>query len=153
MIRFLINKKVIKNAFMFFAILFSFPSCEQPEDYIPYVYVNWEVYLSNISNSNLRIAPSYKIIPDQGVNGIVLYRQSMMEGSDDFIAFDLTCTFQPADNCVLSIDSSGFILECPCCDSEFFITDGFPSSPPAQWRLKEYRTSYNSITKVVRIYN
>ena len=153
MIKLKLNIFSLKYIPILLIISFSFNSCEEPEDYIPYVYVNWKVYLANTSNSNLRIAPSYKIIPDQGVNGIVLYRQSMLEGNDDFIAFDLTCTYNPADNCVLTVDSSGFILECPCCDSEFFITDGFPSAPPAKWRLKQYRTSYNSISKVVRIYN
>lgn len=148
-----IQKYLPKYLLILLILSFSTTSCEEPEDYIPYVYVNLEVYLSNISNSNLRIAPSYKIIPDQGVNGIILYRQSMMEEQNDFIAFDLTCTYQPTENCILKIDSSGFILECPCCDSEFFITDGFPVSPPAKWQLKQYRTSYNPQTKIIRIFN
>ncbi|MCD6345871.1 MAG: Rieske (2Fe-2S) protein [Bacteroidales bacterium] len=117
---------------------------------IPYVYVNYTVYLNNPSNDQLRVPGGYLILPDQGNHGIILYRRSI--GDDfDFIAMDLTCTHEPTDSCKLFIDDTDFYLECPCCGSKFTIFDGLVAQGPARWPLKQYQTSFNGNT--VRIYN
>jgi len=117
---------------------------------VPYVPVNYTVYLNNPSNDHLQVPGGYLIIPDRGNLGIILYRRSFGD-SKDFVAFDLTCTHEPNDTCTVFVDDSEFYLECPCCGSKFSIFDGFPAQGPARWQLKEYETSFNGNT--VRIYN
>ncbi len=117
---------------------------------VPYVYVNYTVYLNNPLNDQLRVPGGYIILDDQGNQGIILYRRSI--GDDyDFIAMDLTCTHEPNDTCRVVVDDTGFYLECPCCGSKFSIFDGLPAQGPARWPLKKYQTSFNGNT--VRIYN
>lgn len=74
-------------------------------------------------------------------NGLILYR------FDDqvFYAYDRTCTFQPSKNCVVEIDSSGWLPECPCCQSQFIITfNGYPTEKSkAVLPLKQYNTRVN----------
>ena len=58
---------------------------------IPYIYVNYTVYLNNPSNSNLRVPGGYTYIDGQGNHGIFLYRKSLGD-TEDFIAYDRTCS-------------------------------------------------------------
>ncbi|MFC2132239.1 ubiquinol-cytochrome c reductase iron-sulfur subunit [Bacteroidota bacterium] len=147
---FIFNKKT-KRIVLLLIFSLSVFSCREQEDYIPYVFVEEEIYLTNQSNSNLRVPGGYLIIPEKGVNGIILYRKSLGE-YDDFVAFDLTCSYQPTENCVVEVDSNyGIFLECPCCGSKFYIYDGYVAEPPAKRQLSQYRTSFNN--NIVRIFN
>jgi len=126
-------------------------SCDRERQVpVPYVYVNYTVYLNNPSNSHLRVPGNYLLLPDEGNLGILLYRRTLGE-SNDFIALDLTCTNEPLGNCKVEIDETGFYLVCPCCGSKFSIWDGLVAAGPAQWSLKEYPTSMTIST--VRIFN
>ncbi len=117
---------------------------------VPYVPVNYTVYLNNPSNDHLLVPGGHLLIPDQGNMGIILYRRSFGD-SKDFVAFDLTCTHEPNDTCRIFVDETEFYLECPCCGSKYSIFDGFPAQGPARWQLKEYQTTSNENT--VKIYN
>ena len=130
-------------SFILILILISSAGCNREHQVpVPYVYVNYPVYLNNPSNSHLRVPGNYSFIDGQGNHGIFLFRRTLGE-TDDFIAFDRTCTNEPLENCVVDLDSTGFYLECPCCGSSFSIFDGYPASRPAKWPLKEYQT-YNT---------
>jgi Rieske Fe-S protein len=137
--------------FIILVIAGCFTTCDRERQVaVPYVYVNYTVYLNNPSNSNLRVPGSYLMLPDEGNLGIILYRRTLGE-IDDFIALDLTCTNEPLGNCKVAIDDTGFYLVCPCCGSKFSIWDGLVAEGPARWSLKEYTTSLTIST--VRIYN
>ena len=127
-------------------------SCERETQVpVPYVYVNYTVYLNNPSNSHLTVPGNYLILPDQGNLGIILYRRSLGE-ANDFIAMDLTCTNEPLGSCKVAVDTENeFYLVCPCCGSRFSIMDGLVANGPAKWPLKEYATSQTIST--LRIYN
>jgi Rieske Fe-S protein len=126
-------------------------SCDRERQIpIPFVYVNYTVYLNNPSNNHLRVPGSWLILPDEGNLGIILYRRTLGE-ADDFVALDLTCSNEPLGTCKVAIDSSGFYLVCPCCGSEFSIWDGYVTKGPARWPLKEYTTALGANT--VRIFN
>lgn len=126
-------------------------SCEREKQIpVPYVYVNYTVYLNNPSNNNLRVPGGYLLLPDEGNLGIILYRRTLGE-MDDFVALDLTCTNEPLEKCKVSVDETGFYLVCPCCGSKFSVWDGLVAAGPAKWPLKEYATSMTIST--VRIYN
>jgi Rieske Fe-S protein len=134
-----------------FVVITCLVSCDRERQVpIPYVYVNYTVYLNNPSNNHLKVPFSYLLLPDQGNLGIILYRRTLGE-PDDFIALDLTCTNEPLGSCTLGLDSTGFYLVCPCCGSKFFVLDGMVAQGPAKWPLKEYATSLTSSS--VRIYN
>ncbi len=126
-------------------------SCDRERQVpVPYVMVNYTVYLNNPSNSNLRVPGSYLMLPNEGNQGIILYRRTLGE-NNDFIALDLTCTNEPLGACKVALDETEFYLVCPCCGSKFSVWDGLVASGPAKWSLKEYATSMTIST--VRIYN
>lgn len=126
-------------------------SCERERQIpVPYVYVNYTLYLSNPSNYHLLVPGSYLILPDLGNHGIIVYRKSIGD-TNDFVAFDLTCTVEPLENCILKMDEEGYYLECPCCGSLYSVWDGLPARAPAKWPLLEYQTSFNGTN--LRIYN
>jgi nitrite reductase/ring-hydroxylating ferredoxin subunit len=136
---------------VYLLVLVILASCGREQKIpIPYVPVNYTVYLTNPSNDALRVPGGHLIIPNQGNLGIILYRVSY--GDDkDFVAFDLTCSHEPNGSCTVFVDDSQFYLECPCCGSKFSIFTGFPAEGPARWPLKEYETASNANT--VRIFN
>ena len=144
-----VNKLLI--CFGLIMLFLSGLSCGREQQVpVPYIYVNYTVYLNNPSNSHLRVPGSHLVISGQGNHGIFLYRLTLGD-SDDFIAFDLTCTYEPLENCVLELNDSEFFLECPCCGSTFSIFDGYPATGPAKWPLKQYETTNTGNT--LRIYN
>ena len=80
-----------------------------------------------------------KIIENEGVNGIVLYRESDLV----FHAYDRTCTLWPDHNEAV-IEDPGFfgVFECPECGSSYLLMNGGePNDGPAQYPLVRYRTS------------
>ena len=143
-------KKLVPPAAIIFLLLSAFGCGREQQVPVPYIYVNYTVYLNNPSNSHLRVPGNYLIINGQGNHGIILYRRTLGE-PDDFVAFDLTCSNEPLENCVVFVDETEFYLECPCCGSKFSIFDGFPASGPAKWPLLQYQTTYTGNT--LRIYN
>lgn len=104
---------------------------------IPYVqvYVDLDIYaeLGTVGIGGTLI------IPNEGYNGIVLYRE------DDllFHAYDMTCTEYPEhDEAVVRDTVFEGVYRCPECNSRYVIINGaYPDSGPAQFPLVEYRTS------------
>ena len=84
-------------------LLFALSCGREQQIPVPYVPVNYTVYLSNPSNDHLLVPGGYLIIPDQGNLGIILYRQSFGD-SEDFVAYDLTCTAEEDGQPVYSED-------------------------------------------------
>lgn len=147
----IMNYRSVIYFFAIFLFTVGLSSCNRERQVpIPYVYVNYTVYLNNPSNNHLRVPGSYLILPDEGNLGIILYRRSLGE-TNDFVALDLTCTNEPLENCKVALDETGFYLVCPCCGSKFSVWDGLVAAGPARWSLKEYATSLTIST--VRIYN
>jgi len=145
------SSKSIKYFLIIFVSLGIFASCNRETQVpIPYVYVNYTVYLNIPANNNLKVPGSYLLLPNEGNQGIILYRRTLGE-PNDFIALDLTCTNEPLGSCKVELDETEFYLVCPCCSSKFFIWDGQVTAGPAKWPLKEYATSLTLST--VRIYN
>ena len=143
----------MKSAKVFFTLVLGIIllACGREQQIpVPYVYVNYTVYLNNPSNDHLRVPGGSLILPDLGNHGIIIYRRSIGD-VNDFVAFDLTCTHEPTDECIVYIDDTDFYLECPCCGSKYTIFDGLVAQSPARWPLKPYQTAFNANT--IRIYN
>lgn len=126
-------------------------SCDRERQVpVPYIFVDYTVYLNNPSNSHLKEPNSYLLLPNEGNLGIILYRRTVGD-YNDFVALDLTCTNEPLGSCKVAFDDTGFYLVCPCCGSKFQVWDGLVAAGPAKWSLKEYPTLLTLST--VRIYN
>ena len=111
------------------------PSCESNQgQIIPYVKV--DKYLDiNAELAGMGIGTS-KLIPGEGVTGIVLYRESDLE----FFAYDRTCTLWPEHTAAVVEDTSFFgVFRCPEYESTYLLMNGAePNSGPAQYPLVEY---------------
>ncbi|MBT4397969.1 MAG: hypothetical protein HOD37_00720, partial [Bacteroidetes bacterium] len=87
----------MKSAKVFFTLVLGIIllACGREQQIpVPYVYVNYTVYLNNPSNDHLRVPGGSLILPDLGNHGIIIYRRSIGD-VNDFVAFDLTCTHEP----------------------------------------------------------
>ncbi len=124
------------------------PCCETNRgQIIPYVHV--DIYLLLYADLATMGIGTSKVIDNEGVNGIVLYRQSDFE----FFAYDRTCTLWPEHDAAVVEDSSFFgVFECPECGSTYLLMNGgIPNSGPAQYPLVEYNTSIQG--DVLHVYN
>lgn len=143
-----------RNAPIILALLLVFllglipSSCETNRGpLIPYVTVNRYLLLySDLAGMGIGTT---MLIDDEGVNGIVLYREADLI----FHAYDRTCTLWPEHNAAVVEDTSFFgVLECPVCHSTYLLMNGGePNSGPARYPLVEYKTSIQG--DVLRIYN
>ncbi len=123
---------------LFITALIIIHSCETNRgEIIPYVQV--DLYLLLYADlADVGIGTT-KIIENEGVNGIVLYRESDLV----FHAYDRTCTLWPDHNEAV-IEDPGFfgVFECPECGSSYLLMNGGePNDGPAQYPLVRYRTS------------
>lgn len=120
-------------------ILFLFALGCQPvidQSGIPNVVVNVEINLNDIDNAPLKQFGGF-VYTQGGVRGLVIIRES----KDIYRVFDRNCSYQPLESCaIVDMDSSGFFLEDDCCGSTFDL-NGFVTRAPAEFPLKEYRTS------------
>lgn len=105
-------------------------------DYIPYVYVNEQLNLTNVQYAALRQDRGFVYL-NAGRRGIAVIRQS----SNRYLAFERNCPFQPYDTCAtVKVDASGLFLQDDCCGSQFDFT-GAVISGPANLPLKQYATA------------
>jgi nitrite reductase/ring-hydroxylating ferredoxin subunit len=127
--------------FLFFIISFLLFACKRNSDeYIPNVPVNITIYPSNPQYFKLTTVGGWMYISG-GVRGIIVYRNSI----NDFSAYDRNCSYQPQNACsTVNVDSSNNIYAfCPCCSSQFVLTDGSVAKGPANFPLKSYRTFFD----------
>lgn len=114
------------------------PSCEtNRKQIIPYVQVHIDLDLyAELGTMGIG---STRVIPNEGHQGIVLYREDDML----FHAYDMTCTEYPEhDEAVVRDTIFDGVYTCPQCKSRFVIINGaYPDSGPAEYPLVEYRTS------------
>jgi Rieske Fe-S protein len=122
--------------------------CKNKNDVIPYVYVDYYIYLNDPDFSSLNAVGNYVYVTG-GYRGMIIYRRSI----DEFAAYDRACTFDPSKDCEkVELDETGLVAECPCCESKYTIYDGYVMEGPASLPLKEYHTSFDGNT-LIHIYN
>jgi hypothetical protein len=128
--------------------LFSTVNCNNAEDKIPYVYVDFSVDLNKPSYFELNsIGNSIYVVG--GVSGIVIYR----DGMTDFFAYDRACPYDPEIG-RLVLDSTGFRMIDTVCGSEFSLSfDGAVLKGPAEMSMRKYNTYYNTNTNVLTVTN
>lgn len=127
-----------------FIIANSSCSKDKDKEFIPYVYVNFQVYPNTID-----------YIPDGqwayftgGYKGIIIYRPFR----DEFLAFERACPHDPlVEGSKVWVNSTGLIAVDSICGSEFILTDGSPIKGPAKVSLKQYRTRFDGY--VLSVFN
>ncbi len=127
-------------------LLFATNSCKEKEDPVPYVYVNFTISIADPEFADLNTVGN-SIMVTGGVCGIVLFRLSQ----DEFVALERNCTFQPSDRCAVAPDTSGLMLNCPCCSSVFSISNGTHMGGEAPRPLTMYQTSFDGM--YLQVYN
>ena len=115
-------------------------ACSDDDDaklpYIPNVMVNEQLNLTNIQYKDLRQDKGFVYLK-AGARGINVVRQSATR----YLAFEQTCTYQPADTCaVVKVDDSRLFMKDKCCGSQFDF-EGAVISGPAAFPLKQYHTA------------
>jgi len=119
------------------------------QNLVPYVYVDFYIYLNNPGFAPLQ-APGNSVYVTGGVEGIVIYRKSLV----DFVAIERCCSYNPEERCIVNLDSSQVgALICPCCKSKFSIYDGSIIKTPASHPLTLYQAAYDQTYNRVHVTN
>ncbi len=127
--------KLFQIIYIALILSLGFAGCKdtQPMDDIPRVYVYEQINLNDFRYNALNLVGGFAYIPG-GVRGIILYRKS----SNQYLAFERDCPYQPLDSCALvSVDSSTLFMIDTCCSSEFDF-DGNPIAGPARFPMLQY---------------
>lgn len=136
--------------FLFIIILLLSPNaCRKKDDVVPYVRVNFTIFLSDPDFVSLQTVGNHVFVTG-GVCGIVIYRRSQ----DEFTAIERCCTYKASEQCGVLHDTTNTLqLRCPCCNSRFSIVDGTVLSGQAERNLVLYNTSYDPINNTLHVYN
>lgn len=125
-------------------------NCTKYNHPVPDVPVEQTLNINLPSYSNLQGVSGWVYI-NGGSRGIIVYRSSL----DEFVAFDRHGTYNAYEECdPVYVDSNNVLnLIDPCSESTYSILDGTVTNGPAEYPLRQYRTTYNGSTNQVRIYN
>ncbi|MDZ7743202.1 MAG: Rieske (2Fe-2S) protein [Bacteroidota bacterium] len=118
-----------------------YSSCgkESEQGQIPYKYVNFSINPASIEFGSLNIPGNWAYVTG-GYRGIVIYHASQ----DNYFAFDRACTYDWDQDCAqVKVDDDNIIARCPCCESQYLLTDGSPFDGPAIRSLRQYTTHYD----------
>lgn len=99
----------------------------------PEIYIN----LSLPQYIDLKTDGGYVYYKDGGLRGLIIVRKD----ATTYLVFERTCTYKPNDACAtVNVDDFGFMMEDPCCQSTFDISDGQPTHGPAVFALRQYKS-------------
>jgi len=136
--------------FLLLLSLFAFFSCNKEKNPVPVTTVNTTVFEieSDPRYNDLLITYNSAYLQKNwdclgyNCNGIVLFRNKVERGYDDFKAFDRTCTNE-AHSCAMEIDEAfPDLLVCPCCGSVFNMIGGYMQQGPAKFPLREFQCDF-----------
>jgi nitrite reductase/ring-hydroxylating ferredoxin subunit len=130
------------------SVFFSIASCRKDDQrpIIPYVYVNITLYPDLLTNEYIPV--SGWVYVTGGYRGIIVYRMT----SNEFMAYERTCPYDPDKDCArVEVESSNITAVDSCCGSQYILTDGSPIRGPSGYSLEQYRTSYDG--NQLRIFN
>lgn len=123
-------------------------SCDQNNQNIPYVPVNFDLNINLPAYTSLNY-PGEHLIVQGGSKGIIVYRYTI----DEFVVLDRHSTFDVTLGCKVFVESDGITLsdENECSESKWLIIDGSVMQGPATLPLHRYRTSWNP--PILHVYN
>ena len=122
----------IKTLSVCFLLFFA---CQKEEDYIQNVMVDYNLNLSLPEHSDLQTVGNYIFIEDEGVKGIIVYRQDF----NTYKTYDRNCSYEPSLSCAKIDSINSPIAICNCCESKFLLNqNGNAIGSPAILPLKQY---------------
>jgi len=125
-----------------------FFACQKEEDYIQNVMVDYNLNLTLPEFSDLQTVGNYVFIENEGVKGIIVYRQDF----NTYKTYDRNCSYQPSLACAKIDSVNASIAICSCCDSKFLLgQNGQTIDGPALLALKQYQNSFSG--DLLYIYN
>ncbi len=126
------NKRILVLLSLFLLPL----SCSKERFRFPYVHI--DIYAGIYSDlAGLGVGSYGFYYPDAGLNGLIIYR----DYNDEYQVFDRSCTYEPDFSCAVGRDTSNvFLLQCPCCGSQYFIdeNEAYVFKGPARYSLVRY---------------
>lgn len=120
--------------------------CDQPNQYIPYVPVDFDINIDLPAYIDLTV-PTGHLMVSGGSQGIIIYRYTL----DQFVALDRHATTDISANCQVELSEDGLILTDPCSNSQWLIIDGSVIDGDATLPLHRYATAWTP--PVLRVYN
>ena len=124
---------------LLFALFFTISCANKREEYIPYAYVNFTV---DITINNNLTTPGYSLIyPNEGFGGVVVYcsyYDYSAPANSIYYAYDAACTFEVSDSCSVTNEGNSIFGECPCCNTKYDFSSGYPIQGVALYPLKSY---------------
>ena len=102
---------ISKLRFFLIIITFSvvFQNCKNDNNYIPYAYVNFYVYLGDPEFYELNAIGNSVFYNYEGYKGIIIYRKS----TDEFQIFDQCCSYEPTASCeIVEETDDEYIVKC-----------------------------------------
>jgi nitrite reductase/ring-hydroxylating ferredoxin subunit len=130
---------------LFFVLISS--QCRKDKNEIPNAYVDFYINVTTTQYLELNNIGGYAYLTG-GVRGIIVYRRS----SDEFMAYERDCPYQPSNSCALiEVDNSAIMAVDSCCGSKFLLLDGSIVNGPATRMLKQYSTSFDGT--ILHVFN
>ena len=109
----IMDKSKLLIIFVFITISTFFSACKSDNNSVPYVYVNFEVYLGDAQFSQLNAPGNSAEIINEGYKGIIIYRKS----TDEFMIYDKCCTNDPTNKCeIVELTEESYVVKCACCE-------------------------------------
>ena len=125
---------MMKKLFSVICVFILFASCGKEENYIPEVFVDFKITLTEFS---LKATNNVLLVPNNGVAGLIIVKTPL----GGFVAFDRCSTVNPEQKCKIVPDDSGVTATDPCSGAKFSLLDGSPQKAPAEKNLKVYNIS------------
>jgi nitrite reductase/ring-hydroxylating ferredoxin subunit len=141
------KNRIYTGIILFVTILFI-ASCKKDEkDYVPNVYVNFQIDPNSTMYLSLNQVGGWAYVTG-GVKGIIVYR----EDQEVFKAYDRACPYDyDVTGSLVYVEPSGLTLIDSLCKSRYIITDGSVLNGPTTKGLKAYKTSYDG--RLLYVYN
>jgi hypothetical protein len=140
-----------KTAFIVFisCLLISFSCKKNDQSGVPDVSVDFNLYLSEPSNSALNSVGNWVYVSGHGIKGIIIYRQTL----EIFTAYDRACPYDyNVSASHIDVDSVNTIFVDKNCGSKFNLLNGQVSEGPATNPMKQYAADYDG-SNIVHVHN
>ncbi|MDZ4822467.1 MAG: hypothetical protein SH856_03310 [Flavobacteriales bacterium] len=117
-----------------------FIGCKPDHDQVPYVPVDIWIDINLPQYQQYLFPVGGWIYITGGSRGIIVYHKSI----DEFVAFERHAPFNVDQYCQVVVNDDNVIIEDPCSNSQWVITDGSLVRGPAAKSLLEYDVAYNN---------
>ncbi|MCC5917728.1 MAG: hypothetical protein JJU02_10440 [Cryomorphaceae bacterium] len=117
-----------------------FTACTREQHPVPNVFVDMYVNL-NIPSSLQLQSPGGAIYHEGGYKGLIIYRRTLTNTTEDFVAYDRACPNDWEKECGrVFITKDMMYGYCGCDSAQFLLYDGSPLTGNESVPLKFYRT-------------